>query len=243
MSLATLRFTNIRCSRLLNKDEKSRSDPFVQWLLVSEGDESVTLQHTEPVRNSLAPSWGGPYTARNVDLSSGTLRVEVWDKDKDVPGWHEFDDFLGSMTWEAATGNVSGTLDGGNGKSTLSFDVEVVGVPTSEPAATPAYYELELPPLSAVVVRKEIRSMRHAEQKRVFNAMLKMRENRIDEYGRQTRGSSEFFRLAAYHGGFPGTAHPAYCSHGRENFPNCVCGWLSIPRPLGCLVAVCCKVA
>jgi|EP01046_Picozoa_sp_COSAG06_P025570 chromosome segregation ATPase len=66
-----------------------------------------------------------------------------------------------------------------------------------EAAATAAgkWHELELP-MYPPVVRKEIREMSLAEQERYANAVDKMMES---EDG--VPGSSQFFRLASYHGG------------------------------------------
>ncbi|CAK9064401.1 unnamed protein product [Durusdinium trenchii] len=61
-----------------------------------------------------------------------------------------------------------------------------------------------------VVVRKEIRLMPEAEQLRFLAALQKLMENKEESQ------SSEYFRLAAYHG-WP----EDYCAHGQETFP----GW------------------
>ena len=94
-------------------------------------------------------------------------------------------------------------------------------VPALAPAAAPdvpaaKWWEAELP--DVVVVRKEVRKMPRAEQERVAAAVNKMREN---DGGK--KGSSQFFRLAAIHGGLPPLdpgEFPEYCVHGREAFPN-----------------------
>merc|ERR1719242_1068602 len=64
---------------------------------------------------------------------------------------------------------------------------------------------------SKVLIRREIRSLSEDEADRFWNAVTKMMENKAG------KGTSEFFRLASYHGE-PG---PIYCQHGRETFP----GW------------------
>eukprot|EP00486_Rosalina_sp_Unknown_P006395 CAMPEP_0201574998 /NCGR_PEP_ID=MMETSP0190_2-20130828/19872_1 /ASSEMBLY_ACC=CAM_ASM_000263 /TAXON_ID=37353 /ORGANISM="Rosalina sp." /LENGTH=900 /DNA_ID=CAMNT_0048004043 /DNA_START=34 /DNA_END=2736 /DNA_ORIENTATION=- len=61
------------------------------------------------------------------------------------------------------------------------------------------------------VTRKEIRKMSDEEVDRFFNAVDKMM------VAKDGAGTSEFFRLASYHG-YP---RPIYCQHGRETFP----GW------------------
>jgi len=68
-----------------------------------------------------------------------------------------------------------------------------------------------LQPSSEVVVRREIRKMPREDQERWARAMLKIMENKdgVPE-------TSEFFRLAGYHG-WPND----YCVHGQETFP----GW------------------
>ena len=66
----------------------------------------------------------------------------------------------------------------------------------------------------APVVRKEIREMLPEEQKRFAEAVRKMMENSDGP------GTSQYFRLASYHGG-AGSAMDAHCVHGREAFP----GW------------------
>eukprot|EP01006_Ploeotia_vitrea_P051524 TRINITY_DN67571_c7_g10_i1.p1 TRINITY_DN67571_c7_g10~~TRINITY_DN67571_c7_g10_i1.p1 ORF type:complete len:1088 (-),score=194.31 TRINITY_DN67571_c7_g10_i1:193-3186(-) len=66
-----------------------------------------------------------------------------------------------------------------------------------------------------LALRKEINHMTPAEQQRFMNAVFKMMEN---THGPET---SEFFRLAGYHG-WPGDGHGhGYCTHRQENFP----GW------------------
>lgn len=62
-----------------------------------------------------------------------------------------------------------------------------------------------------LVVRYEIRSMTVSAQNRFMDAIFKMCENKSGP------GTSEYFRLAGYHG-LPG---PYYCAHGKETFP----GW------------------
>ena len=68
-------------------------------------------------------------------------------------------------------------------------------------------------------MRKECREAPKEEQRRIANAILKMREN---EAG--VAGSSQYFRLAVIHGGMPPLSehdYPEYCAHRRECFP----GW------------------
>eukprot|EP00930_Biecheleria_cincta_P058977 TRINITY_DN44750_c0_g1_i1.p1 TRINITY_DN44750_c0_g1~~TRINITY_DN44750_c0_g1_i1.p1 ORF type:complete len:803 (-),score=137.81 TRINITY_DN44750_c0_g1_i1:402-2771(-) len=78
------------------------------------------------------------------------------------------------------------------------------------------WWELEIPS-GVVVVRKELREMSRNEQDRFARAMLKMRQNR------DRPGTSPFFELAAYHGGFPPVPRadlPEYCTHGNPAFPT-----------------------
>lgn len=62
-----------------------------------------------------------------------------------------------------------------------------------------------------VVVRKEIRTMTEDECERFYNAICKMMENNE----KNEPETSEFFRLASYHG-WPGN----YCVHRQESFPT-----------------------
>eukprot|EP01083_Nonionella_stella_P077035 210169_1 len=62
-----------------------------------------------------------------------------------------------------------------------------------------------------IVIRKALRSMNDDEQNRFFDAIDTMLK------AKNGPGTSEFFRLASYHG-YP---RPIYCQHGRETFP----GW------------------
>lgn len=88
----------------------------------------------------------------------------------------------------------------------------VVDVPSNKPP----WWELEISP-GDVVVRKELREMTRSEQERFARAMLKMRQNRSGP------GTSAFFELASYHGGFPPIPKrdmPEYCTHGNPAFPT-----------------------
>eukprot|EP00434_Breviolum_minutum_P018201 symbB.v1.2.016057.t1/scaffold1125.1/size136522/5 len=71
------------------------------------------------------------------------------------------------------------------------------------------------PPLEPPVVRKEIRLMPEEEQQRFLRALRKLMENKGEVQ------SSEYFRLAAYHG-WPEN----YCVHGQESFPGWHRGYL-----------------
>ena len=72
------------------------------------------------------------------------------------------------------------------------------------------------------VVRKEIREMPRPEQERFAKAVRKMMESKRDPNGKVVPGTSEYFRLASYHGG-PASlfGEGRYCVHGGEAFP----GW------------------
>jgi hypothetical protein len=75
----------------------------------------------------------------------------------------------------------------------------------SEPAAAAGnWWEVALDN-SIIVTRKEIRGMSATEQTRYCDAVIKMMEG--------TPGTSQFFRIAAY--------HDKHCAHGEETFP----GW------------------
>ena len=83
-------------------------------------------------------------------------------------------------------------------------------------AVAAKWWEAEL---SGTVTRKDIRSLPRAEQERYANAIDKM----MQSVG-GVPGSSQYFRLASYHGG-PKTdmwnKAGEYCVHGQEAFP----GW------------------
>jgi hypothetical protein len=89
------------------------------------------------------------------------------------------------------------------------------------PPSGPAWWEAKLPAGDGVV-RKEIRSMPLDEQERYANAVDKMMES-VDG----VPGSSQYFRLACYHGGPKNEPHNAageYCVHRNEAFPGaCAC--------------------
>mmetsp|Transcript_46962 Transcript_46962/g.60347 ORF Transcript_46962/g.60347 Transcript_46962/m.60347 type:complete len:683 (-) Transcript_46962:81-2129(-) len=68
----------------------------------------------------------------------------------------------------------------------------------------------------SIVTRKELRTMSTSEQVRFANALDTMMKNKVDEDGKDIKQSSEFFRLAGYHG-WPND----YCTHRQELFP----GW------------------
>jgi hypothetical protein len=69
---------------------------------------------------------------------------------------------------------------------------------------------------SLVVTRKELRSMSTEDQERFADALETMMKNKLDEDGNEIKQSSEYFRLAGYHG-WPND----YCTHRQETFP----GW------------------
>jgi hypothetical protein len=98
----------------------------------------------------------------------------------------------------------AGTAGGGGGFGGGSGDPE-------------GWWSINLP--NTTVVRKEARSLPANEVSRISNAYLKMRENKNGK-----PGTSEYFRLAVMHGGFPGLSrseYPEFCCHGREAF----CAW------------------
>eukprot|EP01046_Picozoa_sp_COSAG06_P055022 COSAG06_NODE_9979_length_1775_cov_94.034606_2_plen_257_part_00 len=99
-------------------------------------------------------------------------------------------------------------------------------------AAAERWWEAKLP-LSPSVVRKEIRAMSQEEQERYANAVDKMMESVGG-----VPGSSQYFRLACYHGGPKNEPHNAageYCVHRNEAFPGaCAC----LPACLGGCVHV-----
>ena len=104
------------------------------------------------------------------------------------------------------------------------------------PPSGPPWWEAKLPAGDGVV-RKEIRSMPLDEQERYANAVDKMMEP-VDG----VPGSSQYFRLACYHGGPKNEPHNAageYCVHRNEAFPGacaclptCVHTWLAACVPL-----------
>ena len=144
-----------------------------------------------------------------------TLTVSVWDSDRGQ------DDPLGSATFELQLENGVRTMTlplehvPGGRESTVTFTsrVELPLRPSPEPEAEAVTEAVTAGP----VTRKEIRMMSPEEQQRYAAAVKKMMEN--------TSGpeSSEFFRLAGYHG-WPGNGaerNYSYCEHRQETFP----GW------------------
>ena len=109
------------------------------------------------------------------------------------------------------TTQPSGGGGGGGGTTTT---------PTGGAGATPQWGGgnwWEAPLEEIVVVRKEARRLPPDERARIGAAIKKMMTN---DGG---KGSSQFYRLAAIHGGFPPLSRseaPEYCVHGRESFPN-----------------------
>jgi hypothetical protein len=77
--------------------------------------------------------------------------------------------------------------------------------------------------LSVAVERREIRLMGRADQERYARAVVKMMENKMGPTGEAVPGTSEYFRLASYHGGPANAANDTgeHCVHGLEAFP----GW------------------
>ena len=88
------------------------------------------------------------------------------------------------------------------------------GAEEQEPVARPVAPSLPPPSLPAStvappVVRREIRSMPAVEQERFADALETMMKNKVDAAtGRELPQSSEYFRLAGYHG-WPND----YCAH------------------------------
>jgi len=234
---ATVVFSEIKGTDLVNVDRATLSDPYV--VISSKG--GVELTRTENLRNEVdSAEWAGPYEASVPVETLGEVKVAVMDRDRGP------DDPMGHVIIQipAANGTVELSdlaLTGvaGADASRLSLKVSVSNIadaanaaPAAAPpraptptgaAAAPAvagahWTEAALP--AGVVTRKEVRKMSEEEQTRVKNAYMKMRENKTDDVGNAIKGSSEWCRLASYHGGFPGTSMTAYCSHGRENFPN-----------------------
>ena len=236
----TLVFADLTGENLINQDRFSLSDPYV----IISAPDGTELVRTEALRNEVElASWPGPFEA-SVDALAGEFRVALLDRDRlaDDPMGHVMVQ-LPSVDGEHAMTDLGLRGQEGVEDSRLSFKVTITGAaPPAEPAPAPEpapesttppqptapdappapfagnWWEAPLP--AGVVVRKEIRKMPEDEQERVYNAYMKMRENKVDASGAPIKGSSEWCRLASYHGGFPGTPLEAYCSHGRENFPN-----------------------
>ena len=232
----TLTFRDIRGTKLVNRD-RGESDPYV---VITQQDEDVWKSPVQ--QNEDNPFWEGPFSV-TVDLGSGrALGLTMMDKDM-----RSSDDFMGSVLFdvpeeigEHPISLALGGLSNRDPDSSVAFTLVVDGPSPSPPAesgealppapAPPTPAPLVAAPSDAkwweapldesfVVTRKEVRTLDAAESERVYAAFMKMRENKRDADGREIKASSEWFRLAAYHGGFPGTEMPAYCSHGRENFP------------------------
>ena len=224
-----LTLRDVRGIKLANRD-RGESDPYV---VITQADDDVWKSPVQ--QNEDNPVWEGPFTL-TVDLSSGrALGLTMMDKDM-----RSADDHMGSVLFDVPEENgeypislALGGLSNRDPDSSVAFTLVVDGPsapsppPDSDAAAPPPpappvadnnkWWELELD--DSVVTRKEVRTLDTEEAERVYAAFMKMRENKRDADGREIKASSEWFRLASYHGGFPGTELPAYCSHGRENFP------------------------
>ena len=219
--MASLIFSKVSATELANADKVSDSDPYVRWEI--NGDK---VAETHFLRNVIGrqgitrtstqtPRWDSEYGG---DLPSNlshkfSVRVSVWDSDRKA------DDPLGDAVVELnrtagtqefaaiALKNVPGGL-----ASTVSFSatIELPMRPEAVEEAPPPEPEPQGP-----VIRKEIRKMTADEQERYAAAVLKMMEGDAE--------TSEFFRLAGYHG-WPGkgtSRNYSYCEHRQETFP----GW------------------
>lgn len=204
----SISFSAVSAAKLAQADGRSDTDPYVRW-----SANGKTIAETHFLRNVMGrrgrtpgaektPRWDSEYTASLPRVVNGPLSITVslWDSDRGQ------DDPLGDATFElAVTAGVQHfslpltnvPTAGLESSVTFSATVELplrpppVEEPEDEaPAAAP---QLDAGP----VERKEIRSMPEEEQERYAEAIKKMME---DANGPE---SSEFFRLAGYHG-WPG---------------------------------------
>ena len=216
----SISFTAVEAANLAQMDVSTDTDPFVRWSL---GDE--TLAETHFLRNVLGrrggksagseriPKWDSEYVADlPTGFTTGRVVVSLWDSDsrRNQP--------LGNAAFEisASTDNQRMTLDlqqvPGGLRSTVTFTVTVELPVRPPPEPEPPEPEPEPSAPVGPVVRKEIRTMSPEEQTRYALAIKKMME---DTNGPE---SSEFFRLAGYHG-WPGNGaarNYSYCEHRQE---------------------------
>eukprot|EP00928_Gymnodinium_smaydae_P030757 TRINITY_DN22780_c0_g1_i1.p1 TRINITY_DN22780_c0_g1~~TRINITY_DN22780_c0_g1_i1.p1 ORF type:complete len:1085 (-),score=111.19 TRINITY_DN22780_c0_g1_i1:65-3229(-) len=215
--------TGVRAQRLLPRDGRNGAvDPYV---LVSGKSRDVQVRWSTQW-NVPNPSWSD---VQELDFDPAGYEVEVWDQDT-----RGGDDLLGQVDifFEEGTASVQGNLvlpwrgqrrDGGNIEfqyqlsPAASPDPPPAPVPVPEDPVTPPDEPVPppQPPAPTIVVRKEIRKMPRHEQEHFALAVRKMMENTAGP------GTSEYFRLAGYHG-WPSD----FCHHNQETFPGWHRGYL-----------------
>ena len=138
-----------------------------------------------------------------------TLRIAVYDWDlrsRDDPmGWASVD-----VAEQSGTATVK--LQGRRAEGTVTFSWVVTGLQENpgRRRATSGAHEAR----GTVVVRRELRSMPVAEQERFVAALKQSMRNR------DGAGTSEYARVAAYHGApLPPHRDDSYCHHNAESFP------------------------
>lgn len=192
-------FFNIRASGLANRDNFSRTDPFVRFS-VAGGARADSIF----VRDNLNPAWSDRVTLR---LGGETrVRAEIWDYDwtwtgqgggHDSCGWAEIDvsaSRSGSTTYELRDGAPGSTL-------TLSFEAPGGADEAADETAASSSLASTQSDSPGVLVRREFRSMDAAEQKRIIDAFVASMQNEGGD------GTSEYARIAQI--------HAEHCHHGQ----------------------------
>ena len=154
-------------------------------------------------------AWEGEFSAEVQEDRDRNISVAIFDPTRNQV--YGFVSFQLEVTSRNLTQSVDASTDDGvrfEARLLIEPPPPAVSLPTRRPPAQPA---------SGVVVRREMREMPRDEQLRFCRAVEKMMEN-VD--GRPE--SSEFFRLASYHG-WPGRV---LCAHGNETFPAWHRGYL-----------------
>eukprot|EP00928_Gymnodinium_smaydae_P078046 TRINITY_DN6164_c0_g1_i1.p1 TRINITY_DN6164_c0_g1~~TRINITY_DN6164_c0_g1_i1.p1 ORF type:complete len:1000 (+),score=140.68 TRINITY_DN6164_c0_g1_i1:170-3169(+) len=176
-------------------------DPYVLFTGLS--TKAQVRWHTLP--NTTSPVWTSP---RLVEYDPEGYRVEIWDSDQitgdDLCGWAEVRLAPKAMSLDVGLQLGWRWIGMPAGQLRLRYSF---GTKTGEDG------EVDLKP--APVVRKEIRKMPLHEQRRFVAALRKLFENKNGP------GTSEYFRIAGYHG-WPSQ----YCHHAQETFPGWHRGYL-----------------
>eukprot|EP00928_Gymnodinium_smaydae_P078047 TRINITY_DN6164_c0_g2_i1.p1 TRINITY_DN6164_c0_g2~~TRINITY_DN6164_c0_g2_i1.p1 ORF type:complete len:1025 (+),score=171.15 TRINITY_DN6164_c0_g2_i1:55-3129(+) len=179
----------------------SAVDPYV--LLTGLSTKAQVRWQT--LADTTSPVWTA---SRLVEYDPEGYRVEIWDSDQitgdDLCGWAEV-----RLAPEVAS------LDVG-----LQLGWRWIGIPAGQLRLhysfnAPISDDSEVDQKPVPVVRKEIRKMPLDEQRRFVTALRKLFENKNGP------GTSEYFRIAGYHG-WPSQ----YCHHAQETFPGWHRGYL-----------------
>lgn len=226
---------------LLDKDFILKSDPYVRVRL--NNNETNQEFKTKSVNNTTSPAWNETFTFTPGAVIGSELVFELWDKDcitKDDSLGH-VSVKITSNAFRGGFGPYQMLVQDGKGSLVFQYSLKPHYLPISSAGnfielrercerslEILMKYDLEEAGLiqqdildyvqkldkeiiaNRVVVRKEVRRMSEVECERFYNAVTKMMENVNDE-----PETSEFFRLASYHG-WPHN----YCVHRQESFPT-----------------------